>query len=175
MVDFGQGEGRNYPKRWKKPFGWCKKPVEKIMVDELYLSINWWVYRISSKPTTVVTKVATKLTTGVIILPTQGTIFSGKSRKTTICIVCLIPLKWVMIRVTKTSWWLNQPNWIISPIFGVKIPNIFELPPPSKLPPMLKLRKQPTNAAACSKKRRKCRDLKRRGTKGSMQINRELP
>ena len=34
-------------------------------------------------------------------------------------------------------WWLNQPIWkicssnqIISPIFGVKIPKIFELPPP---------------------------------------------
>ena len=37
-----------------------------------------------------------------------------------------------------TSWWLNQPLWKIcsskwesSPRFGVKKPNIFELPPPS--------------------------------------------
>ena len=43
-----------------------------------------------------------------------------------------------------SGWWLNQPiwkicarlrksNWIISPGIGVKIPKIFELPPPSHL------------------------------------------
>ena len=41
--------------------------------------------------------------------------------------------------ITEASWWLNQPiwkicssNWIISPGIGVKIPKIFELPPPRK-------------------------------------------
>ena len=42
------------------------------------------------------------------------------------------------------SWWLNKPNWRIcsskmgssSPSFGVKIPKIFELPPPSILLPL---------------------------------------
>ena len=43
-----------------------------------------------------------------------------------------------------TSWWLNQPLWTIciklgssSPSFGVKIPNIFELPPPRLIFPGL--------------------------------------
>ncbi len=44
---------------------------------------------------------------------------------------------WYNSLYTRPSWWLNQPiwkicssNWIISPGIGVKIPKMFELPPP---------------------------------------------
>ena len=50
-------------------------------------------------------------------------------------------IKWTQLRIKihgKPSWWLNQPLWKIcssklgssSPIFRVKIPKIFQLPPP---------------------------------------------
>ena len=59
------------------------------------------------------------------------------------CLICHQPGKkkiWKNVMwICSSGWWLNQPIWKIcssklgssSPIFGVKIPKIFELPPPS--------------------------------------------
>ena len=62
----------------------------------------------------------------------SGTLFGLEVETNLSSFLCKVdPESW-------SSWWLNQPiwdwnwsNWKSSPIFGVKIPKIFELPPPS--------------------------------------------